>query len=260
VKEPDETHPTLVVEYKLDGWGSKSDLAKRHALEDALDRTLKKARLGLCDGGEIGAGSMEVFCPVFDYAKAKAAIVAVLARPEFSGRKRVYRIPGDEPRKGKARTAGFTPGDCLAVRLSPRRYTAAYVAATDDKSGQNVVVDLDYLERCKPKLADFARMKPLRLTHHSWNGRLSVLAVPRRTKEVDAVAEVVGNRRLKLAGIDIEHVGEGTFVNHKAKVDRWTRENMGQEDPDAGKYVSYGAWSLGDHVVRQRKWDARGKK
>jgi hypothetical protein len=243
-KVPDETHPTLVVEYALDGWGNDADIEKRHALEDALDQVLKDSNLGLCDGGEIGSGSMEVFCPVFDYAKAKAAVAPVLAQPQFAGYKRIYKIPGEKPTKGKVRGPGFKPGDCLAVKLSSSRYSAAYIAAVDEKEGSNVVVDLDYLESRPPTLEDFARMKPLRLTHHSWKDVLSILVVPERTKDVDAVAQVVGNRSLKLDGIDLGRA-DGVWINHEAT----------GEHPTGGKYLAYGDWNLGDQVVRQRDWD-----
>jgi hypothetical protein len=249
-KVPDETHPTLVVEYALDGWGDDSDVEKRHALEDALDQVLRQAGLGLCDGGEIGSGSMQVFCPVFDYAKSKAAVGPVLAQPQFAGYKRMYRIPGEKPAKGKSRGPGFKPGDCLAVTLPSGRYSAAYIAAVDEKEGSNVVVDLDYLERRPPTLDDFACMKPLRLTHHSWNNVLSILVVPERTKDVDAIAQVVGNRSLKLDGIDVGRA-DGTWINRQAK--------SADEDPTAGRYLAYSDWQLGDQVVRQRDWDKGGR-
>jgi hypothetical protein len=87
----EEDRAWLIVEYEVDGWGSRADLEKRHRLEDALDEILGWTGLGCCDGGSIGSGTMEVACPVVRYDLAEKVVGDALAGSEFAGFKRIYR-------------------------------------------------------------------------------------------------------------------------------------------------------------------------
>lgn len=86
-----EDHATLMIEYRIDGFGSEQDLKKRHALEDRLSETLGWTGLGQCDGGSSGSGTMEVCCFVVDYELAKRAIASDLANTKFGDYCRIYR-------------------------------------------------------------------------------------------------------------------------------------------------------------------------
>jgi hypothetical protein len=85
-----EDHAVLLVEYAISGMGTADDLDKRHALEDHLNETLGWTGLGMCDGGSIGSGTMEVCCFVVDFAIARQVVEADLAATGFSDFTRVY--------------------------------------------------------------------------------------------------------------------------------------------------------------------------
>lgn len=42
----------LIIEYKIDGWGAKDDLEKRHAVQDRMNELLGWTGVGWCDGGQ----------------------------------------------------------------------------------------------------------------------------------------------------------------------------------------------------------------
>jgi hypothetical protein len=86
----DERLSVLLVEYVIDGMGTKADLKKRHNLESRLNETLGWAGVGHCDGGSIGSGTMEVCCLVVDFGIAKAVIETDLATTEFANFSRIY--------------------------------------------------------------------------------------------------------------------------------------------------------------------------
>ncbi|HEY1717808.1 MAG TPA: hypothetical protein VGH42_05860, partial [Verrucomicrobiae bacterium] len=64
-------------EYAIEGMGNATDLKKRHGLEERMNETLGWTGLGLCDGGSIGSGTMEVCCYVVDFQIAKDAILMI---------------------------------------------------------------------------------------------------------------------------------------------------------------------------------------
>jgi hypothetical protein len=82
---------TLLIEYRVDGFGTERDLKKRHDLEERMNETLGWTGLGNCDGGSIGSGTMEVCCFVADFEVAKRVIEADLAGTEFADFTRIYR-------------------------------------------------------------------------------------------------------------------------------------------------------------------------
>ncbi|MES2018594.1 MAG: hypothetical protein V4484_19060 [Pseudomonadota bacterium] len=85
-----DDHFTLLIEYTVDGMGTKEDVEKRHRLESRMNETLGWAGLGACDGGSIGSGSMEVCTFVVDFDVAKAVIEKDLAGTEFANYTRIF--------------------------------------------------------------------------------------------------------------------------------------------------------------------------
>lgn len=87
---PAKSEYTLLIEFSVDGMGTKEDAAKRHRLEDRMNETLGWTGLGHCDGGSIGSGTMEVCNFVVDYSLAKAVIESDLKGTEFENYTRIY--------------------------------------------------------------------------------------------------------------------------------------------------------------------------
>jgi hypothetical protein len=85
-----DEHVTLLVEYAIDGMGTKADIKKRHDLEDRLNETLGWTGLGHCDGGSIGSGTMEVCCFVVDFETARRVIADDLAGTKFGDYTRIF--------------------------------------------------------------------------------------------------------------------------------------------------------------------------
>ncbi|MFM9436962.1 putative DNA-binding WGR domain protein [Janthinobacterium sp. CG_23.3] len=85
-----DDHHTLLIEYAVDGMGTSNDVEKRHRLEDRMNETLGWTGIGMCDGGSIGSGSMEVCSYVVDFEVAKAVIEKDLARTEFANYTRIF--------------------------------------------------------------------------------------------------------------------------------------------------------------------------
>jgi hypothetical protein len=268
-KKPDPANlPSLVVEYKVPRGKEAASQKMRHALETWIDALLRKHKLGDCDGGSIGSGTMEVFCDVTDYASAKALVAKAIKATPYAGFSRIYKIAAEKPEPPAGKHSVYAPGDCLVVKLKGGKFTAAYVAASDVTMGcSHVVVELDYLEKTKPTLADFRKMKPLVITYggsRDADGVIATSVTPRRTKKLDATFELAGNLPLKLRGVDIG-LSRGAWVNWKAKLDRVTRailkEYGASSDPAVGRYVgTSGDWFLGMDIVAQRRWDAKRRK
>jgi hypothetical protein len=86
----DEDHATLLIEYAVDGMGTTKDVEKRHRLQDMMNETLGWTGLGVCDGGSIGSGTMEVCNYVVDFEIAKAVIAKALEDTEFANYTRIY--------------------------------------------------------------------------------------------------------------------------------------------------------------------------
>jgi predicted DNA-binding WGR domain protein len=91
VPAEDINEATLLIEYRVAGFGTPKDLKKRHALEARMDETLGWTGLGNCDGGSIGSGTMEVCCFVADFDVAKRVIEADLAGTQFADFTRIYQ-------------------------------------------------------------------------------------------------------------------------------------------------------------------------
>lgn len=85
-----DQHRRLIIEYAVDGMGTPPDVDKRHRLEERLNNELGWTGLGMCDGGSIGSGTMEVCCFVVNFALAHTVVESNLAGTEFADYVRIY--------------------------------------------------------------------------------------------------------------------------------------------------------------------------
>ena len=85
-----EDHITLLIEYAVEDMGNGQNVEKRHRLEERMNETLGWTGLGVCDGGSIGSGTMEVCNFVVDFDVAKEVIENDLKDTEFSNYTRIY--------------------------------------------------------------------------------------------------------------------------------------------------------------------------
>ena len=83
----DDEEQRLIVQYRIEGHGRDTDHDKRVAVENLLGEFLEDADLGYCDGGDIGSGTMNVFCEVAaeNAVTACKAIVAKLETAAIEG-------------------------------------------------------------------------------------------------------------------------------------------------------------------------------
>jgi hypothetical protein len=65
----------VVIHYRLQRWGSVDDHARRVAIEDLMTECLTRTGLGICDGGDIGSATINIFCEVVDAATAEPIII-----------------------------------------------------------------------------------------------------------------------------------------------------------------------------------------
>jgi hypothetical protein len=86
----------LFIEYTITGMGTIKDLEKRHRLEERMNDAMGWTGLGHCDGGSIGADSMEVCCMVVDYEIAKKVIETDLKDSEFADYSSIYLAEMEE--------------------------------------------------------------------------------------------------------------------------------------------------------------------
>ena len=70
----------IVIQYRVAGFGTKSDLNKRTQIQDLLDQCLGWTGNGHCDGGDIGSGTMNIFCYVIAVDKAIVTVTAELEK------------------------------------------------------------------------------------------------------------------------------------------------------------------------------------
>lgn len=74
------TH-SLIVQYEVDGFGTDADLERRCRLQDLLDRALRRTLNGMCDGGDLGGGTMNIFLEqVVDPQRACGTVVETLRK------------------------------------------------------------------------------------------------------------------------------------------------------------------------------------
>ncbi|KAA6465219.1 hypothetical protein DYQ86_04545 [Acidobacteria bacterium AB60] len=80
--EEDEEYQ-LVIQYRTDRLNPADQLEKKHALEQLLGSLLESADLGYCDGGDIGSGTLNIFCFVKPRRNAEKRIVETLRKHNF---------------------------------------------------------------------------------------------------------------------------------------------------------------------------------
>lgn len=78
-----EEHTQIVIQYKVEGRGSSKDHDRRVKVEDRMNDCLGWTGLGHCDGGDLGSGTMNVFCEVVNRAIAEPIIIADLREYGF---------------------------------------------------------------------------------------------------------------------------------------------------------------------------------
>ncbi len=79
-KTDDEEDRQVIIQYQIEGSGTAADLDRRHSVEQLLASFLEENELGYCDGGDIGSGSMNVFCFVKPRPNAVEGILETLRR------------------------------------------------------------------------------------------------------------------------------------------------------------------------------------
>ena len=68
----------VVIQYRVDGMGSRKEIDKAEAAEDQMNEGLGWTGLGHCDGHDIGDGTLNVFCDVVDGPASEQIIVDCL--------------------------------------------------------------------------------------------------------------------------------------------------------------------------------------
>lgn len=77
-KIPNSKLSRLVIQYRIDGMGDADDLSKRIKVEQLMNECLGWKGLGHCDGGDIGSGTMNIFCFVVDGRKCSPHVLEEL--------------------------------------------------------------------------------------------------------------------------------------------------------------------------------------
>jgi hypothetical protein len=77
---PIEEHHQVVVQYRLDGWGSTKDFDKAVRIQGLCDECLGWTGNGHCDGTDFGSGSMNVFSFVVDPGVGAKTLIAELRK------------------------------------------------------------------------------------------------------------------------------------------------------------------------------------
>lgn len=68
----------VAIQYQVQGNGNSEDFDKRVEIENLMNECLGWTGLGHCDGGDMGTGTMNVFCFVVDSAIAQRVIAEEL--------------------------------------------------------------------------------------------------------------------------------------------------------------------------------------
>lgn len=77
---------TLIVQFKVTGnLGTVDEFMFRMSVESGLDVLLATRDLGECDGGQQGAGTMELFLYVDDIQAALPLVIDYLTQREYIG-------------------------------------------------------------------------------------------------------------------------------------------------------------------------------
>ncbi|HTC93842.1 MAG TPA: hypothetical protein VK699_10355 [Terriglobales bacterium] len=71
------------IRYLIEGMGNTNDVDKRHQIQHLMDECLGWTGLGHCAGGEMGSGTMSIFCLVVDVDKAQQIIAQELQKNDL---------------------------------------------------------------------------------------------------------------------------------------------------------------------------------
>jgi hypothetical protein len=88
----------IVVQYRLETWGSPVDLDKGHRIEALFNECLGWTGNGMCDGNDIGGGTLNIFSIVVDAELGAATLVAELRKKRLLKGAVVAVREGDEYR------------------------------------------------------------------------------------------------------------------------------------------------------------------
>jgi hypothetical protein len=80
---PTEEQYQVVVQYRLETWGSVEDLDKAQEIEHLFNECLGWTGNGFCDGNDIGSGCLNIFSVVVDPQLAAQAMIAELHKHEL---------------------------------------------------------------------------------------------------------------------------------------------------------------------------------
>lgn len=73
----------VVIQYQIDGFGAEHDLNERVQIQNLVDQCLGWTGNGHCDGGDIGSGTMNIFCYVIAVEKAIATVKEELEKHSY---------------------------------------------------------------------------------------------------------------------------------------------------------------------------------
>src|SRR6266511_2253886 len=82
---PEEELARVILQYRIDGFGTVADLERRHQVEDLMNKRLGWTGLGRCDGGDIGSGTMNIWCLVMNPDTAVPVIIRELEQSGYLG-------------------------------------------------------------------------------------------------------------------------------------------------------------------------------
>jgi predicted DNA-binding WGR domain protein len=85
----------IAIQYPIVEMGTTEDLDKRSQVESLLNERLGWTGLGHCDGGDIGSGTMNIFCFVVDIDKATQHVVNELKAHDLVADMKVIEISED---------------------------------------------------------------------------------------------------------------------------------------------------------------------
>lgn len=93
---PADKQISFVIQYRLNTWGSAEDLDQRYAVEHVMNECLGWTGNGHCDGGDIGSGSINIFCFVVDpQIAAKSAVERLRKKHLLKGAIMAYEKDDD---------------------------------------------------------------------------------------------------------------------------------------------------------------------
>jgi hypothetical protein len=104
---PREKQYQVVVQYRLQTWGSVEDLDKAHEIEHLFNECLGWTGNGFCDGNDIGSGCLNIFSIVVDAQFAAQTMVAELQKHKLLGGAVIAARYGDEEEYWVLHPSGF---------------------------------------------------------------------------------------------------------------------------------------------------------